>query len=371
MWVIIISIGVFIVVTGGVYLFTETATKKQPALTDRLDRITGSFTQAELTGAKPMNSVGAVAAQTAGMWDTVTTTKQAAKGATPWQKESDSEAVYANIPEGNYVPFSKQKVDSLPGISNLISTTNLATNLRRDILRAGLKLRPAELLALYLGSGIGCALIGLALFKSPYYGLGLGVIGLMVPNFFIKFKQTSRKAAFERQLPDILTLLSSSLRTGFSFTNAIQMVVNEAPAPASEEFGVTLAETSLGVGIETSLERMVERTNSYDLDLMATAVTIQLQVGGNLAEILDTISATIRKRAELRMEIASLTAEGKLSGVILFLMPIVLAMFIYARQPTYFTPMLTDPMGGFIIGGTLFLQIIGGILIRNMVNIDV
>jgi len=305
------------------------------------------------------------------MWDAVPSAKQAAKGATPWQKEAESDAVYANLPDGNYVPFSKQKLDSLPGITQLISTTNLASSLRRDILRAGLKLRPAELLAIYVASGIGCALIGLALFKSPWYGLALGAIGLFVPTFFIKFKQQARKAAFEKQLPDILTLLSSSLRTGFSFTNAIQMVVNEAPAPASEEFAITLAETSLGVQIEKSLERMVERTGSYDLDLMATAVTIQLQVGGNLAEILDTISSTIRQRAHLRMEIASLTAEGKLSGVILFMMPFFLALFIYAKQPSYFTPLLTDPLGTAIIIGTIFLQGIGGLIIRAMVNIDV
>ena len=136
------------------------------------------------------------------------------------------------------------------------------------------------MLAIYLASGIGCALIGLALFKNPLYGVVLGLIGLVVPTAFLKMKQGARKAAFEKQLPDILTLLSSSLRTGFSFTNAIQMVVNEAPPPASEEFSIALAETSLGVGIESSLERMVERTGSYDLDLMATAVTIQLQVGG-------------------------------------------------------------------------------------------
>jgi len=366
MWVIIVvSIGVFVVVTGGVYLFTESATRKQPALTDRLDRITGSFTQAEL-GVR-----SASASPAAGMWDPVAPTKSAAKGKTPWQKESESDAVYANIPEGNYVPFSQQKLDSLPGITQLMSGTNLATSLRRDILRAGLKLRPAELIAIYAGSGVGCAIIGLAVIKNPIYGITLGVIGLMVPNIFIKLKQTSRKAAFEKQLPDILTLLSSSLRTGFSFTSAIQMVVNEAPAPSSEEFSVALAETSLGVPIETSLERMVERTNSYDLDLMATAVTIQLQVGGNLAEILDTISSTIRQRAHLRMEISSLTAEGKMSGVILFLMPFVLAGFIYARQPNYFAPLTTDPLGTIIICVTIFLQLVGGLIIRAMVNIDV
>lgn len=365
MWVIFLCIGVFVVVSGVVYLVTETATKKQPALSDRLDRITGSFTQAELTGAR--------APSAAGFWEAPPNSGAAPKGKTPWRKEPESELVYSE-PTGNgldYVPFSRQKPDALPAITQILTATNLATRLRVEIMRAGLKLRPAELMAIYLAGAIGCTLIGFALFRTPLIGIGMGVLGMLVPHVFIKFKQSARKAAFERQLPDILTLLSSSLRTGFSFTHAIQMVVNEAPAPASEEFAIALAETSLGVSINTSLERMVERTNSYDLDLMATAVTIQLQVGGNLAEILDTISSTIRERARLRMEISSLTAEGKLSGIILFLMPIFLFLAIDARQPTYFTPLVQDPFGIMIVCVVGVFQVVGGLLIRNMVNIDV
>jgi tight adherence protein B len=369
MWVIFLCIGVFVVVTGGVYLVTEAATRKQPALTDRLDRITGSFTQAELMGKVPAGQGGGMS----GFWQAPPNAAAGQKSKMPGHQDADSELVYAEPGSGglDYVPFSKQKVDSLPALTSLITATKLSSKLRVDIMRAGLKLRPAELIAIYIAATLGSTIVGFGMFKSILIGLAMGLGGFLVPFILVKFKATQRKAAFEKQLPDILTLLSSSLRTGFSFTHAIQMVVNEAPAPSSEEFSIALAETSLGVPIDSSLERMVERTNSYDLDLMATAVTIQLQVGGNLAEILDTISGTIRERARLRMEISALTAEGKLSGIILFLMPVFLTLIISARQPGYFLPLIQSPLGLYMIIGIALLQVGGGIVIYKMVNIDV
>ena len=123
--------------------------------------------------------------------------------------------------------------------------------------------------------------------------------------------------------------------------------------------------------MEGALNRMVERVNSYDLDLAVTAVAIQIQVGGNLAEILDTIAKTIRERVRIKGEIAALTAEGKLSGVIVFLLPIVLALFLNLRSPDYFKPMFEDPMGMPMIIGTFVAQVTGGLIIKKMVAIDV
>lgn len=132
-----------------------------------------------------------------------------------------------------------------------------------------------------------------------------------------------------------------------------------------------LGEVELGVSTQTALERMVTRVRSRDLELVIIAVTIQMQVGGNLAEILDTIAETIRERIRIQGEIKSLTAEGKLSGIILFLLPVGLAFMLQARDPKYFKVLLEASQGPMIIGGAIVLQLLGGYVIKKMVTLDV
>jgi len=271
-----------------------------------------------------------------------------------------------------------QRSDVLPTVTEYLSASNYGKALRLQLHQAGLRLKPGEFVGLTITSVVGLACIGYFMTGLLFNGLVLGVIGGLVPYSFLKIRQGQRTQRFNDQLPDSLTLIASSLRTGYSFLHACEMVISEMPAPISEEFAWVQGEVRLGVPMEQSLVRMVARLKSYDFDLVVTAVSIQLQVGGNLAEILDTISNTIRERVRIKREIAALTAEGKLSGIIVFLMPIFMALFLNFKSPGYFNPMLNDPWsnGGLASGQGMLIfsplmMIIGGLIIRKMVDIDV
>jgi tight adherence protein B len=261
--------------------------------------------------------------------------------------------------------------DTLPTVTRLLSQMAIGKTLRLEMIRAGVSLRPGEFVALCAGAAVGLGVIGMSLTRQPLTALVMGVIGLAVPVMLLKQRQQSRRRRFDAQLTDALTLIASSLRSGYSFMRAMQMVADEMPAPICEEFAWALGEATLGVPVEHALERMVERVQSYDLDLVVTAVSIQLQVGGNLAEILDTISNTIRERVRVQGEIDGLTAEGKLSAYVLCALPPAMALFLDLRQPNYFQPLLNTAMGLDMIAGAVIGQIIGGLIIRKMITLDV
>ena len=149
--------------------------------------------------------------------------------------------------------------------------------------------------------------------------------------------------AFNKQLPDTITLIANALRAGSSFLQAIELVVRESRPPVSTEFGRVIREVNLGLPFEQALENMVRRVRSDDLELMATAISIQHQVGGNLAEILDSIAYTIRERVRIKGEIRTLTAQQRLSGYVVGFLPIALAGFLFIAAPNFMEPMFLNP----------------------------
>jgi tight adherence protein B len=261
--------------------------------------------------------------------------------------------------------------DLLPALTRLLSGSAIGDNLRASILRAGMRLRPAEFVILCVLCSVGGGLAGYILTRQSLFLATGGLFGLYAPVLVMQQKQGQRRRSLESQIPDALTLIASSMRSGYSFLRAMKLVVDELPAPMSEEFGRVLGEVELGVSTQTALERMVTRVRSRDLELVIIAITIQMQVGGNLAEILDTIAETIRERIRIQGEIKSLTAEGKLSGIILFLLPLGLALMLQMRDPKYFKALLEAPQGPMIIGGAIVLQLLGGFVIKKMVTLDV
>lgn len=271
----------------------------------------------------------------------------------------------------NAVQQGQDRPDILPTITDYLSSNDIGKKLRLSLHQAGLRLRPAEFVALTVSGTIGMALVGLFLNGHLIMVIVMGIIGMIVPISILSFKQSQRTVKFDKQLPEALTLISSSLRTGYSFLHSCEMVINEMPMPISEEFAWVQGEVRLGVPMEQALQRMVQRVKSYDFDLVVTAVSIQLQVGGNLAEILDTISATIRERVRIQGEINALTAEGKLSGIIVFCLPIVLAIWLNLSQKDYFKPMIEDPGGLMAIIVVSILMVTGGFIIKKMVEIDI
>lgn len=220
--------------------------------------------------------------------------------------------------------------------------------------------------------GVGVAGLALGFFKSgPIAGLLAGGLGLLVPYRFLTFKKKRRVKKFERQLPEALDLLSRSLKAGHALTAGLQLVSEEMPDPLGAEFFKTFKEHSHGMELNAALVNLCQRVDLQDLRFFATAVMIQRETGGNLADILEKISALIRERFKLRNQIKALTAEGRLSGWILVLMSPVIALLLFYMNPQYELLLVRHPLGYLMAVGAMISQLLGMLAIRKIVNIKV
>ena len=196
-------------------------------------------------------------------------------------------------------------------------------------------------------------------------------IGFIIPDLIIGSKKSKRMAKINSQLPEALNVISNGLRAGFSFTQAIGIVTNEISGPISEEFSKVIRDNSLGKPLEEALTNMSERTDDEDLDMVITALIIQRQVGGNLAEVLDTISETIRERVRIKGEIKTLTAQGRISGGIVSLLPFALAIALSVISPGYLNVLFTSFIGKLMIIAGITLQLIGIFILSKLIDIKV
>ncbi len=198
----------------------------------------------------------------------------------------------------------------------------------------------------------------------------LVVIGLgLIPILFILYRRSLRLRAFVRAFPDALDMMTSSLRAGHALNKAIQMVGLEAPDPIGVEFRKTFEETNLGLPMREALVNLTQRVNSIDLKLFITAVLLQRETGGNLAEILEKISYTIRERFKLMGQIRTYTAQGRMTMWVLGSMPVVFSLIINAINPDYFAPLLESPAGRKLLMAGAIMQILGFLVIRKIIRI--
>jgi tight adherence protein B len=273
---------------------------------------------------------------------------------------------------------------ALAQLNRVVEGRDFGANLARDIARADLRLKPSEYLAIWAASILGLPFLfilfslGLPALRTPIALLAAALIGFMLPRFWLGRRKSGRLSAFNKQLPDTITLLANGLRAGSSFLQAVELVVRESRPPVSTEFSRVIREVNLGLPFDQAMENMVRRVRSDDLELMATAINIQHTVGGNLAEILDSIAFTIRERVRIKGEIRTLTAQQRLSGYVVGFLPIGLAGFLFVAAPNFMQPMFEKPPDAFglplgvvilIFGG--IMMIIGFMLIRKIVDIEV
>jgi tight adherence protein B len=245
-------------------------------------------------------------------------------------------------------------------------------SLEHRILKAGLPLKGGEFLVLCGGSALLMAMMLILVGGGrPVAGMIGAVVGFTLPFLFLNIKTAKRRKTFNSQLGDALILIANSLRTGYSFMQAANMVAQEMRPPISTEFARTVKEMNLGITMENALENLAKRIDLEDLDLVLTAVLIQRQVGGNLSEVLDNISKTIRERVRIRSEIRTMTAQGRISGLIVSLLPVALGLIIYAMNPEYIKVLFVQPVGRLMLGVALAGQVIGILVIRRIVDIEI
>jgi tight adherence protein B len=264
----------------------------------------------------------------------------------------------------------RKDIDPFATLSADVEDKRFATKVQRDLARANLKLRVAEYYYIRIGASLSLGVL-LFVFRDPLSGVIGFLLGYMLPRFWVGRRIGGRLGSFNKQLPDTITLLSNSLRAGSSFLQSIELVSREGGPPMSEEMGRVVREVNLGLGMEEALHNLVRRIKSDDLDLMVTAIGIQQQVGGNLAEILDTIAFTIRERVRIKGEINTLTAQGRVSGYLVAFLPIGLGAALNAINPAFMQPLFTQTIGRILIGVGAVMMTIGFLAIRKITDIKV
>ena len=237
--------------------------------------------------------------------------------------------------------------------------------------QGNIPLRPGEAIAAGVGlSLIAAVLVGLY-FQSALFAVVAFGVALVILAAGVQFAGEREKRRFESQLPDTLTLISTSLRAGYSLLQAVEAVAAEAPDPTAREFGRAIAESRLGRPVVQSLEGIAERMRSEDFEWAVMAIEIQREVGGNLAEVLQIVAETMLQRNRLRREVKALTAEGRISAIVLGSMPIGLFAFLFATNKTYLEPLITETAGKVAIGVGLGLLAMGILWLRKITIIEV
>lgn len=274
-------------------------------------------------------------------------------------------------------PAAKGKKDTLVLSSPLDDVPNILENvfarfinLRTFLQQADVALTPSKFLIIsFVVAGVGVVLVPVC--RAPIYFAPLGAIIGIFPFMYVYFKRKSRLAKFAKLLPESLELISRALRAGHSLASGFRLVADEMPKPMSTEFGRCYEAQNLGQTLELAIEEMTERVPNLDLRFFATAVVLQRQTGGDLAEILDKIGYIVRERFKIYGQIQALTGEGRLSGVVLLALPPVLALVMLYLNPKYMMLLVTDPMGQQMLAGGIVMQVVGALVIRKIINIKV
>jgi tight adherence protein B len=238
-------------------------------------------------------------------------------------------------------------------------------------MQADVKMRVGTFFLITLGLGfLGGTILAIGSSYWWTFPLGAALVGC-IPYFVIYRKKEVRRRTFERQFPDALDLMTGALRSGMAFTAALQVVAEECPDPVSNEFRIVFEENRLGMSLRDSLTDMTKRIDSTELRLFVTAVLIQKDTGGNLAEILEGTAYVIRDRFRILGDVRTITAQARLSGLILTGLPLAMTAALMILVPDYLKTLVRDPVGPYLIGAAAFMQLLGYFLIRRIVNIKV
>jgi tight adherence protein B len=290
---------------------------------------------------------------------------------------------YASIEEeaARTAQAELRSVNKVPQMLQLLVPKGYMARWEDELARADIPMRASEYVLLRaVLTGVG--------FLVGRYGLGnlqsaviLGACGLIFPVVFVRMHQNRRRTKFVRQLADALMLLTNSLRSGYGFVKGLELVAKEMSDPISKELGRMLREINLGATVDDALLNLGRRVNSQDLDIVIGAYLVQKDVGGNLTEIMEKVAETIRERLRIQGDVRVLTTQGKLSGLIVGLMPFVVFILLFMWAPDYFNTMFGPPlvpighfavpMGILMMVGAVIWQLIGAYMILKIVSVKV
>jgi tight adherence protein B len=263
------------------------------------------------------------------------------------------------------------EMSAIPLVNRVLKGASWARRIELLLVQADMKMRTGPFVMLSAAIGLAVALVVDFILHRPFVAAGLGGFSTLIPLFVVRHKKQQRTLKFEEQFPDSLDMLTSALRAGLALTAAIQVVADEAPDPVGKEFRVLFEENRLGVDLKHAVQMLAERVDSTEARLFATALILQRETGGNLAEVLDGTAAVIRDRFRILRDVRTMTAQARMSGGILMMLPLALAIVIMILVPDYLTGLAHDPQGKYLIPVALFLQLTGFLIMRRIVDIKV
>lgn len=278
---------------------------------------------------------------------------------------------YAGRDEGLASPSGGQGVQITSTLNQMIGRQKFAANIATQLARADLKLTVSEFVLLNIATTLLGFLFLLVLKRDLFLAVLAGVGGYFLPRIWVRRRQSKRLKDFNNQLGDTISLLANSLRSGYSLLQSMETVAKELAPPVSTEFERVVREIGLGLSYEQAMNNMLRRVPSPDLDLMITAINVQHEVGGNLAEILETIGFTIRERIRIQGEIRVLTAQQTGTGIIVGLLPFAVGLILYLINADYVLSLFREPCGWAMVAMMLILIGSGFAIIRRIVKIEV
>jgi tight adherence protein B len=268
-------------------------------------------------------------------------------------------------------PVFRSAVFQSPWLRPIIARIPQFRDAELILQQAGITWTLQTLLLLSLGTAIGLGLMVLILSRSIPVGLLATVVGAMLPNMYVRHRRTKRFNAFEELLPEAIDLVGRALRAGHPLSAGFKMAADDGPEPVASEFRRVFEEQRFGLPVQDSLLSMADRVNLVDVRILVTAILIQREVGGNLAEILDNLAAVVRARFTIRRQIRVYTAQGRMTGYLLSALPLILFALLYTINAQYMSILFTDPIGKILVMVALTMQFIGFLWIRKIIKIEI
>jgi tight adherence protein B len=273
----------------------------------------------------------------------------------------------ADIPDA----LKNDLLSDVPPLHRILSSFGSALRIDMRLKQAGMRMKVGFFVLLSIG-GLAAGMLAGTLFHWPIaVSLAAAAVLALAPNTFVGIKRRRRLKSFIRHFPEALEMFARSLRAGHSFTGAVQLVAQEMPDPVGVEFRQVFDEQNLGVPLREALTGMTQRVDSLDVRFFVTAILIQRETGGNLAEIIDKIAHVIRERFRIQAQVKIFTAQARMTGTILAVLPVCVALAIWGLNPDYLKPLWFEKAGRIMVAAAVCMQITGALIIRKIIRIKI
>jgi tight adherence protein B len=264
-----------------------------------------------------------------------------------------------------------EQLSKIPALDNLLRRSSRVSAIQESLLQAGMKMRAGNFLAVCAACGAGAGLAALIWAKNPAIAWAALVIGAFIPYSIVSYQRQKRFEKIEELFPEAIDTVARAVRAGHAFTTALEMISNEVAEPLAGEFRQLYEEQKFGMPVRDALMNLTERVPLVDVKFFVTAVMLQRETGGNLAEILDNLSYVIRERFKIQRQVRVHTAQGRLTMALLMAMPPVVVLVLEVFSPDFVRPLFHDPIGHFLVVVSIALQTIGYFVIRKIIRIQV